>query len=295
MINVFRKEMHRPLMGVGHSMGGGQLAHLSSIHPSLFSSIVFLDPVFAPVALPPENFIRQQVVPAQASTVRRDLWPSRESAYAAFAKSKFYQSWDPRVLARWKEFGIRETPTFIYPDYKDGEVTLATPKHQEVFVFMRPRFIKGRDKKEYPDLHPLLEKVDLPFYRPEPGIIFARIDSLRPSALYIFGDDSYLSGPDAQKVKLELTGTGLGGSGGMKEGRVAGVSLKGVGHLVAMEDVEGCAEPAAKWIGKEIEVWKKDQEEYLAWTMKSQLEKLTTSEEWKEKIKLKEKSPTAKL
>lgn len=35
MINHFRKEMPRPLVGLGHSMGGCQIAYLSTLHPHL--------------------------------------------------------------------------------------------------------------------------------------------------------------------------------------------------------------------------------------------------------------------
>jgi len=38
MINHFRQEMARPLIGVGHSMGGTQLVHLSSLHLRLFEA-----------------------------------------------------------------------------------------------------------------------------------------------------------------------------------------------------------------------------------------------------------------
>lgn len=35
MINHFRKEMPRPLVGLGHSMGGCQIGYLSTLHPHL--------------------------------------------------------------------------------------------------------------------------------------------------------------------------------------------------------------------------------------------------------------------
>ena len=39
MVNHFRTSMPRPIVGVGHSMGGAQLANLSLIHPRLFTSL----------------------------------------------------------------------------------------------------------------------------------------------------------------------------------------------------------------------------------------------------------------
>jgi len=284
MVNHFRASMPRPLIGVGHSMGGNQLVNLAYMHPRLLSTIILLDPV---ISSHKRGFDPNQGPgPAQASTFRRDLWPSRAEAEAGFKKSKFYQSWDSRVLDRWMKYGIRQVPTAVYPDAKEGSMTLSTTKSQEVFVFLRPLFgnRKGIDRAEHPDVIPEAMS-SFPFYRTEAPLTMMRIESLRPSALYIFGEKSPMSSPAAQKEKVDRTGNGIGGSGGAKERRVKGVSLKGVGHLVAMEDVEGCADPAADWIGKEMERWKVEEQKYIEWTKKSQLEKSTISEEWKKRMR----------
>ena len=107
--NHFRQQMPRPLIGIGHSMGGNQLysplpprptfltqiyshhspshrVNLSLMHPRLFTTLVLLDPVIqsqSVVAPPSEPNV------ARASTFRRDLWPSRAAAAASFAKSPF--------------------------------------------------------------------------------------------------------------------------------------------------------------------------------------------------------------
>src|SRR5690348_15148828 len=110
MINHFRKEMPLPLIGIGHSYGGNNLANLSLIHPRLFATLILLDPVIA--AHPKKT----SSGPVASSTFRRDLWPTREAAIASFKSSPFYQVWDPRVLKAWNEYGIRETPTLLYPN-----------------------------------------------------------------------------------------------------------------------------------------------------------------------------------
>ena len=48
LMHHFRSEMPQPLIGIGHSMGGDQLAYLSSIHPRLFSHLLLLDPSSSP-------------------------------------------------------------------------------------------------------------------------------------------------------------------------------------------------------------------------------------------------------
>lgn len=170
--------MPRPIIGIGHSMGGCHLATLSLIHPRLLSKLVLIDPVIMDYEPSESNLVR-------ASTFRTDLWPSKADAEKSFRKSKFYQSWDSRVFDRWMKFGIREVPTAIHQSnsMKDEKaVTLTTTKHQEVFSFFRPNFrgrqVSGEDtlnRTTHPDLD-LRSKVHYPFYRPEPYV-------LRPSIL----------------------------------------------------------------------------------------------------------------
>jgi hypothetical protein len=134
-----------------------------------------------------------------------------------------------------------------------------------------------------PDLSPD-SLVKFPFYRPEPPTTLARLAELRPSAFYIFGSESDMSSPEACKYKIDITGTGVGGSGGTKEGRVEAVMLEGIGHLVAMEASEKCADAAATWLGKEGKIFEKERKEYIEWTKQTLEEKTTFSEEWKRRI-----------
>lgn len=93
-----------------------------------------------------------------------------------------------------------------------------------------------------------------------------------------------MSDEASRKTKMEVTGTGLGGSGGAKEGRVKDVVLEEIGHLVAMEASERCAEAAAPWIGQELQRFENEKKLYVEWTKKSLMEKQTLSEEWKRRI-----------
>jgi hypothetical protein len=145
-----------------------------------------------------------------------------------------------------------------------------------------------------PDLNPN-GLVVFPFYRPEPPNTLARLSELRPSVLYIFGETSPMSTPDARKIKMSTTGTGLGGSGGAKEGRVKEVVLKGIGHLVAMEASDQCADAAAPWFGQEIQRFHAEMRSYLEWTKKSLIEKSTVSQEWQKRVGGPPRRPKGKL
>lgn len=292
MINHFRKEMSRPLVGVGHSMGGNQLVNLAYLHPRLLTSLVLIDPVIqnASAAAPDKSRLSH----TQASTFRRDDWPSRVEAASSVKKSKFYQSWDPRVLDLWIKYGLRSLPTAIYPDRSENDddpVTLTTTKHQEVFTFLRPNFdgldANGKlivNRRTHPDLD-LRAGDTYPFYRPEPPAVFNDLPRLRPSALYIFGGQSDLSTPDLRKQKVERTGTGVGGSGGAEADRVKEVVLEDVGHLVPMEAVARCAAAAGTWLASDLKRWRSEEADFKReWEAKERKAKCTISEEWKKNI-----------
>ena len=301
MINHFRKEMSRPLIGIGHSMGGAQLVNLAYIHPRLLTSLVLIEPVIqnASAATADEHSLPH----TQASTFRRDDWPSRAEASSSVKKSKFYQLWDPRVLDLWIRYGLRSLPTAIYPKEHDvcdrfgidgGPVTLTTTKHQEVFTFLRPSFggTNGLDpnsklivnRRTHPDLDFKAMNIS-PFYRPEPIAIFNDLPRLRPSTLYIFGGKSDVSTSELRKQKMERTGTGVGGSGGAEADRVKEVVFEDVGHLVPMEAVSRCAATAGEWLASELKRWRGEEAEFKReWEAKEERARYTVSEEWKKNI-----------
>lgn len=291
MVNTFRAQMPRPLIGIGHSMGGCQLTNLALLHPRLLETLVLIDPVLNKVVTLSGN-----VSPAHASLKRRDRWPSREEAAKSMLRNRFYQAWDKRVFDRWIRYGLRDLPTGLYPDeapekttsttvatteptatpapLAPKQVTLTTTKHQEVMTFLRPNFAFRAGVDSEPSsaaystanptainrrTHPDLLCVDVPqspFYRGESMMVFRQLPHLRPSVFYIFGSESNLTtDPASIPEKMALTGSGDGGSGGEKEGRVANVVIKDTGHLIPMEKVEETAMHAASWIGKEISRW----------------------------------------
>jgi hypothetical protein len=216
-------------------------------------------------------------------------------------KNPFYQKWDPRVLDAWVEHGFRDLPTPLYPDSPQTAdpsvpanadttpVTLTTTKHQEVFTFLRPNWDVDpvtkkpvRSREEVPDWDPTQPNTT-PFYRPEPIRTLYQLPFLRPSVLWVFGGDSPMSNLKAREEKLQICGSGVGGSGGLKEGRVKGVVLDGIGHLVAMEAVEQCADAATEWIGAELRKWRESEAKFNAhWGNMTRQQKSQISDKYKE-------------
>ncbi|KAJ5899108.1 hypothetical protein N7495_003852 [Penicillium taxi] len=298
LVNVKRAEMPRPIVGIGHSMGGAHLTQLSLMHPRLLHSLVLLDPVIQPQTTQLDTMSllenkRRIAHTTQLSTHRRDLWPSRQAAAESFKRSPFYQAWDPRVLDRWVQYGLRDLPTAIHPldektstEKKSKPVTLRTPLHQEVFTFSRPNYshIPGSSQPVNRVTHPDLDADhphNHPFYRPEQSRIFAQLPHLRPSVLYIFAGKSDMCLPEMRAAKLTTTGTGLGGSGGVASSRVREVFLEDFGHLLAQEAVNECADAAVCWLGPELRRWRDEEENFRSrWNKKSKIEKMTIDAEW---------------
>lgn len=268
MVNHFR--IPRPMIGIGHSMGGANIVQLSLLHPRLLESIILIDPVISP------KMVAVRANPAFASAKRRDIWPSRTVAAESFKKSKFYQVWDPRVLDLWLEFGLRDLPTAVYPDLKASEttdegtpVTLTTPRLHEVFSFGKESIAPsekpadGFTEEEWTTLHEMMdpgEDADTQLFRPEPPIIYQNLKLLRPSTLVLYGEISPINPRNKVEQMVGIIGTGLGGSGGQAKGRSTAVAIKGAGHLVAMEKVNDTADAISRWVGPEIERWRSREE-----------------------------------
>ena len=233
---------------------------------------------------------------ARLSTSRRDVWPSRDAAASKFASSKFYQKWDARVLEKWIQYGLRDLPTEQYPEEPqrtnspqgDPPVTLSTTKAQEVYFYIRAvypeeRMLQPEDRNLLQDVHPD-DQNDFPFARPESQELYRRLPEVQPSVLYVFGDKSDASPENYRRSKMELTGTGVGGSGGATKGRVQEVVLN-CGHLVAMERPKECADASASFIDRELSRWEaEERERHHRWDNLSRGERVDINDQWRQQL-----------
>ncbi|KAL4914424.1 Alpha/beta hydrolase family-domain-containing protein [Aspergillus aurantiobrunneus] len=285
LINRFQDQIPQPIVGIGHSMGGMQLAHLSLMHPSLFSALILIDPVIQR-SNPGVGF-------ARASTYRRDIWPSRAAAVQRFKSSPFYQAWDARVFEKWTQYGLQSLPTSLYPVSDSDEmgpeaVTLTTTKAQELFYYVRPSYVDERSglPRGYPEreMHPDDVDDSTPFYRPEPARLFRRLPEIKPAVLYLFGGKSDLSSPAAREEKLARTGTGMGGSGGVAAGAVEEVVLP-CGHMVPMELVRESADASAGFIHSRVSEWESGVKRFReAWGRVPHWKRVRIDEQWERNI-----------
>ena len=284
-VNLMQRDMPQPLFGIGHSMGASQLVHLALLHPSLLQGLVLMDPVLQ-TSNPGKPY-------GLASTHRRDVWPSRVAAREAFAKSKFYQTWDSRVFDKWIDAGLRDLPTELHTTRSsrdDPEVTLTTAKPHEVHSFLRPLYrgsssVSPRDDPEhYADLNADDQDPREPFYRPEPAILFRRLPEVRPAVSYITGKHSPLAGTELNEQRLETTGAGVGGSGGVAHGRVEATELD-CGHFVPMEETAKSAQIAATFVAAEADGWQEKSTRFAErWHRRPRPARIDLDDTWKQRI-----------
>lgn len=262
MINHFRNDIKGPLIGIGHSMGGNNLVNLSLIHPRLFASLILVDPVMQPA------FTSNVIGPARLSVKRRDQWLNRQAATEAFAKSKFYQSWDPRVLDMWIKYGLKEVEPSSIGQHRRPDISqpveLTTTRDQEVLSFVRVDFhkINAAPRSQQQSQETAVDDVNLAdfFSRPEITKTFEKLPDVQPSVLYIHGGKSPISPPEIRTKRYQTTGIGSIGSGGHTVGRVKETVFDDAGHLIPMEYAKETAREISEWIVPEVRQWHQAEE-----------------------------------
>ena len=285
LINQKQIEMPAPLIGIGHSLGGTQLAHLALLHPSLLHSMILIDPVIMR-ANPSKAY-------AASSVYRRDTWPSLDDARQRFGASKFFQSWDPRYFEQWIKYGLRQSPSEDNNDSTSSAgssqgtpVTLTTPVSQEVFTFLRPTskttdpsLSPLEDRFRYPDLDEDQYDKDYPFYRPEPRFIYDSLPQIKPNTLFLCGKSSPMSPKDLMERRLELTGSGPESSHGT--GCEKFLEVLDCGHFVPMEKPKETVEAAASFVDSQMDRWEQQRRFFeRQWNQKPREQQLTLDDEW---------------
>jgi hypothetical protein len=233
------------------------------------------------------------VNPGSRSAYRKDLWDSRSAAETAISRNPFYRALDPRVLQRYLQYGLRETPTLTYPNVKTEEqgsaVTLTTTRSHESWLFLRSNLEPqsddwDRERLLSPDLEPRLEGKYL-FWRAEITHTMENLPNVRPSILWVYGSKSHINTEKHREHKMRTTGTGRGGNGGAEKGRVKEVVVNG-SHLVCLETPNVTAEPIASWFGHELTRWKAEEKFYAELGPRHSNNGIVASTEYLKKIKL---------
>ena len=213
-------------------------------------------------------------------------------------KSKFFQPWDPRALAKYLQYGLRNLPTAVYPETTEpNAVTLTTTKHQESWSYVRPNFSPmlaqpnlDTERLTSPDLNP--EKRAHIFHRAEMVQTFRNLPSIRPSVLWVFGAESHINTPASRDEKLAFTGTGIGGSGGSEANKVECVVVEKSSHMLPFEKIHDCASILARWLERETDDFEKTNRFYREHSSgKSEQDMLVMSKLWLKNVRRKPSEP----
>ncbi|KAJ5734326.1 hypothetical protein N7493_003112 [Penicillium malachiteum] len=258
MMNHFRHQMPKPIVGLGHSMGCSEMLLLSSWHPSLFHSFAFIEPGIDP------NYGERVLAKWVSQALQQnDFWDTREEAEKALVKSQMAYSWGKKTLARLKYYGI-----YLVKTQTGLKWTFTTPKNQIASVVLRhiPKSVHVSSdnlanltvaqRALVPDLDPKIA-LQGSFYRPEFQDSWEMLPKMRPWVLYINGTSSpHFGDPSTRDLRAQITGTGVGGNGGMKLGAVQQVIIEGAGHDMPFDDnFEQISTHIVDWFLKESRRW----------------------------------------
>lgn len=210
-----------PLVGIGHSMGGCQLAHASLIHKRLFQGLILIEPIIFELSQGPWSILA-------LAMKRRDKWPSVSQARSSFSKSPFFKTWDSAVFEKWMEHGI-------IPSGAGEEVTLTTTVPQEVYSFAH--FV--------PYVESTIADTDLD----ASTYVYRQLKYLNLPVHFVFGANTMTFSPQIRKAQSS------------RVRGASHLELEGCGHLVPMEKPAVTADLCSGYIDAIYKKWTRDEEE----------------------------------
>jgi pimeloyl-ACP methyl ester carboxylesterase len=108
-------------VGVGHSLGGHAVTLAAARQPSLFSSLLLIDPVI----MPREHYVG--VVEFEHFTAkRRNEWESPDEMYERFKDRPPFSAFQPQVLRDYVDYGLLPNPN------GDGYILACSPDYEAV-------------------------------------------------------------------------------------------------------------------------------------------------------------------
>lgn len=276
LLNYFQAEVVAPVVGISQSAGANAVLVADSWSPRLFQAVVCIEPVVEngwwhlneglDGTLPVTSHSPQPVFKHRGRNyngvrafLRRDTWPSRRAAEDAFRRNRHYSSFDRKVLEKVFQYDLQP----LSSDDPDGPVTLTTPSFLEAAHYMRlDPPLPGQEAADYATR--TLESRHLPgFYSPGPALGKGQMGRITTRVLYVWAPENPFTNPKYHRRVTAATGTGLGGSGGVKTGQVDEAFVDQGGHTLPFDNPVGTARQIAHWLGGKW--WQEWQKEQVRW------------------------------
>lgn len=151
----------RPVILVGHSLGGAVSMLAAHKRPDLARCVVMLDsPVVAGWRARVWQIVkmlglRERLSPGGIARRRRNVWPSRAAAYEHFIAKPIFQAWAPGALDDYLDHGLKPHPDGVQLRFdRDVEAEIySTLPHDMERVLREPfpvpvGFVAGTDSTE---------------------------------------------------------------------------------------------------------------------------------------------------
>ena len=128
------KELNRPVVGVGHSLGGILTLLAAAKEPKMFESVILLDPpIFSPLKRFIINILRVIKIedvfsPAGKSKKRREKFKSKEQAYEYFKSKILFKSFHSNALEDYIKHGLVQI---------GNELKLKIPVEKEIAIYRK--------------------------------------------------------------------------------------------------------------------------------------------------------------
>jgi len=212
---------------------------------------------------------------------------TRDEAAKELVRAHQAGGWDERAKERLTKYGIYE---------ENGTWRSTTPKEQIAALvcnFNPKRLgvdgIEGmtmEEREEIPDVDPQAWNPGS-FYQSALKESWHLLPHIRPRVLYVNGEKSPFFGrPRTRDERARITGTGVGGSGGMKVGAVEQVVIKDGEHTMVFEKQLGeVADHVARWLGTDVKRWQQGEQKRMEeWRAKSVAERKSVPEGYEEAL-----------
>ncbi|MCX4024875.1 alpha/beta fold hydrolase [Spartinivicinus marinus] len=130
LIETIKQRHQRPVIAVGHSLGGVLSAFAAEQQPHLFKAVILLDsPVLTALDCSIVNLAKRlglidKITPAGRTKGRRNLWVSREEAKQYFSKRSLFAQFTEQCLDDYVEHGLVDHNTGVALRY-DPEIEVS--------------------------------------------------------------------------------------------------------------------------------------------------------------------------